>query len=323
MDKKMETGNAIYDKVFHTLIYDCTELMIPVVNEAFGECYTGREKISFMNESHIIHEAEGTLSERFTDTSFIIKGDKEKKYHWECQSTQDSSMLVRIFEYDTQIALEDNEIADGVMTVEFPNSAILYLRSTKNTPDNMTICIRTSGGNVSYDIPVMKIKNYAIDEIFSKRLYFLIPFYIFTHESRFQVYNKNGSEIEVLRREYAEICSRLEAICAAGEITEFVLRTILETSEMVLNQIARHYENVQKEVRSAMLGPAIQTMARTILDEGIQIGREQGREQGRNQILISLVKDGKISIDEAAGYGGISVAEFTEHLADTPFTPSS
>ena len=158
-------------------------------------------------------------------------------------------------------------------------------------------------------------------------MYFLIPFYIFTHESRFQVYNKNGSEIEVLRREYAEICSRLEAICATGEITEFELRIILETSEMVLNQIARHYENVQKEVRSAMLGPAIQTKARTILDEGIQIGREQGREQGlaqgRNQILISLVKDGKISIDEAAGYGGISVAEFTEHLADTPFTPSS
>ena len=113
-------------------------------------------------------------------------------------------------------------------------------------------------------------------------MYFLIPFYIFTHESRFQVYNK-----------------------------------------MVLNQIAQRYENVQKEVRSAMLGPAIQTKARTILDEGIQIGREQGREQGRNQILISLVKDGKISIDEAAGYGGISVAEFTEHLADTPFTPSS
>ena len=161
----------------------------------------------------------------------------------------------------------------------------------------------------------MKIKNYTIDEIFSKRLYFLIPFYIFTHESRFQVYNKNGSEIELLRREYAEICSRLEAICAAGEITEFVLRTILESSEMVLNQIAQQFENVQKEVRSAMLGPAIQTKARTILDEGIRMGIEQGLEQGRKQgfeqgieqgreqgaymILNSLVADGLITQEQA------------------------
>ena len=52
---------------------------------------------------------------------------------------------------------------------------------------------------------------------------------------------------------------------------------------MVLNQIARYYENVQKEVRSAMLGPAIQTKARTILDEGIRIGRNQGLEQGLAQ----------------------------------------
>ena len=93
---------------------------------------------------------------------------------------------------------------------------------------------------------------------------------------------------------------------------------------MVLNQIAQHYENVQKEVRSAMLGPAIQTKARTILDEGIQIGleqgleqgREQGREQGltqgRSQVLVSLVKDGRLSVEEAAGYSGLSIAEFTK-----------
>ena len=299
MKEREKTNNTIYDKVFRALIYDCKELIIPVVNEAFGECYTGTEKISFMNDDHIIHEAEGTLSERITDTVFIIRGDKEKKYHWECQSTSDSSMLVRIFEYDTRIALEDNEIKNGVLTVEFPHSAILYLRSTENTPDNMTICIRTTGGDVSYNIPVMKTKNYTIDEIFRKRLYFLIPFYIFTHENRFRVYNKNGSEIEVLRKEYAEICSRLEKICTAGEITEFVLRTILESSEMVLNQIARHYENVQKEVRSAMLGPAIQTKARTILDEGIQIGREQGIEQGVQMALESLVAKGWITQEQA------------------------
>ena len=52
-----------------------------------------------------------------------------------------------------------------------------------------------------------------------------------------------------------------------------------------------------------MLGPAIQTKARTILDEGIQIGREQGIEQGIEQgvqmALESLVAKGWITQEQA------------------------
>lgn len=33
-----------YDDVFRTLLTDCTELMIPVVNEIFHTDYTGNEK---------------------------------------------------------------------------------------------------------------------------------------------------------------------------------------------------------------------------------------------------------------------------------------
>ena len=46
----------------------------------------------------------------------------------------------------------------------------------------------------------MKNKNYTIDEIFSRRLYFLIPFYIFKRESCFQVYNKNGDRTAIRKR---------------------------------------------------------------------------------------------------------------------------
>ena len=34
----------------------------------------------------------------------------------------------------------------------------------------------------------MKTQQYTLDEIFEKKLLFLIPFYIFTHESRFEEY---------------------------------------------------------------------------------------------------------------------------------------
>lgn len=73
----------------------------PVINEAFGEHYTGREKIVFHPNEHFLDQQDGNAEKRITDSSFTIIGEKEKQYLYECQSTADSSMLVRIFEYAT------------------------------------------------------------------------------------------------------------------------------------------------------------------------------------------------------------------------------
>ena len=97
-------------------------------------------------------------------------------------------MLIRLFEYDSQIALDDGEIKGNELTVNFPHSGVLFLRSNKNTPNEMLVNIVTPGGNVRYKIPVMKIQNYTLDDVFRKKLYFLLPFYIFTHEARFAEY---------------------------------------------------------------------------------------------------------------------------------------
>lgn len=40
-------GN-IYDGVFRTILNDCRKLVIPIINEIFGETYTGEEEVSHM-----------------------------------------------------------------------------------------------------------------------------------------------------------------------------------------------------------------------------------------------------------------------------------
>ena len=183
--------NTPYDDVFRTLLNDCSALIIPVINEAFGEHYTGKERIVFSPNEHFINRQDGAEEERITDSSFRILSDKPKKYHCECQSNDDSSMLVRFFEYDAQIALDDGKVRENVLTVEFPHSAVLFLRSSADTPERMRTRIDTPGGSVSYDIVVIKLQRYSIDEIFDKNLLFLIPFYIFSHESRFKKYEND------------------------------------------------------------------------------------------------------------------------------------
>ena len=275
--------STAYDDVFRTLVNDCAELIIPVINEVFGEHYTGEEEIRFSPNEHFMNFQDGGEEKRITDTSFWIIGKECRKYHLECQSSDDDSMLVRLFEYDTQIALDEGAIKDYILTVEFPHSAVLFLRCDKNTPNQMEIRMKTPGGEVSYQIPVVKTQKYTIDEIFEKKLLFLIPFYIFSHESRFKVYNTDEEKKNELIQEYAQVRYQLEVLARQGQISEYMKCTILDMSNRVLEQIARNYDNVREGVRGIMVGKVLEYEAKTILRRGISQGFSRGISQGISQ----------------------------------------
>ena len=246
--------NTPYDDVFRTLLTDCTELMIPVVNEIFHTKYTGKETICLLQNEHFIKMPDGSEQERITDSSFeiiseetapIAQGQK-KRYHIECQSTEDGSMIVRMFEYDTQLALENREFISNILTVQFPDSAIVSLRHTKNTPEEMTVKVLTPGGRVSYTVPVLKVKRYTIHELFERKLFFLIPFHIFAYEKDFKELEENKKKLKQLEAEYASIRERLEIACQMGDLNRYAKAAILDMSRKVIEHLAVKYKNVAK-----------------------------------------------------------------------------
>lgn len=306
----MKLVNTPYDDVFRTLLNDCSDLIIPVINEVFGENYTGDEHIIFSPNEHFLNKQDGDENERVTDTSFKIVGTEIKKYHWECQSSADSSMLVRFFEYDTQIALDEGEIRENVLTVTLPHSAVMFLRYDTSTPDCMKIEIITPGGSVSYNIPVMKSQLYTIEEIFEKKLLFLIPFYIFSHESRFEEYNKDMDRLNVLKVEYGHIVCGLEELLDAGKISEYIKCTIIDMSNKVLGHIAQKYENVKEGVKSVMGGKVLDYEAKRIKNEG----KLEGRLEGKMEMLFDLVNDNLLSIRDAAFQAKLTEEAFKEKM---------
>ena len=200
-------------------------------------------------------------------------------------------MIVRMFEYDTQIALDAGEVVQGTLTVEFPHSAVLYLRHNSRTPDAMTVRIKTPGGEVSYQVLVMKTQQYTLDEIFEKKLLFLIPFYIFTHESRFEEYENNAEKRELLRSEVMETMEKLEQMALAGEISEYEKCTLVDMSRKVVEKITAKYENVRKEVTSIMGGKVLEYEAKTILQSGIRQGKIEGRIEGKIASIMELLEE--------------------------------
>ena len=302
----------IYDGAFRTILNDCRKLIIPVINEIFGEAYTGEEDIVFFPNEHFLDQQDEADKERITDTNFRIVGKTIKKYHIECESSYpDGKITIRLFEYDAQIALDEGEVTEETLTVTFPNTAVLYLRTYKKTPDKMKYVIVTPGGTVQYDIPVMKVQTYSLDEIFEKCLLMLIPFYIFSHEKSFSEYNSNEQKLEELRAEYRRILERLDEQEQQGVIGAFDKRTIIELSGDVIKEIAQKYENVQKGVGDLMVGALIETEARTILNQGIS----QGANAANRETAFRMLKRGKLTIPEIADYTGLSQEE-VEQLAE-------
>lgn len=288
--ENLRTTNTPYDDVFRTLLNDCSSLIIPVINAVFGEQYSGEEEITFSPNEHFLNRQGGNEDERITDSSFTIHGKEMKKYHMECQSSSDSSMLVRFFEYGTQIALDEGEIRGNTLTVTLPHSAVLFLRCSASTPDMLKIRIETPGGAVEYDIPAIKSQRYTLQEIFEKNLLLLIPFYIFSHEKRFGEYEKDAAKLKDLQAEYGQIKNKLEALAENGAISEYVKCTIIDMSDKVLEHIAAKYDTVKEGVRAVMGGRVLEYEAKTIKKEGIAEGRAEEREKGIRD-AVSILKN--------------------------------
>ena len=81
-------------------------MIIPVINEVFGENYTGDEEIVFAPNEHFLNREDGQEQERITDTGFM----------------------------STQIALDKGEIQGNTISywqIQYPNQTEYYAWLTK------------------------------------------------------------------------------------------------------------------------------------------------------------------------------------------------
>ena len=123
MNKRNSTTTP-YDDVHRTLLNDCPSLIIPVVNEMFNKHHQKDERIVLLNNELFLNRQNGEQAERITDTNLMIGS---VRYHLECQSTIDGTIMYRLFEYDSQMALQNSELKGNKLIVQFPNTAVLYL----------------------------------------------------------------------------------------------------------------------------------------------------------------------------------------------------
>jgi predicted transposase/invertase (TIGR01784 family) len=148
----------------------------------------------------------------------------------------------------------------------------------------------------------------VVNEIFQKKLLFLIPFYIFTFEHDFGIIENNENKLRQLKETYADITRRLEALSLAGELDAYTKQAICEMSAKVLRGIAYRYEKIKKEVAKVMGGEVLEYPAKTFLRQGI----EQGKKEGKEETAVNFIKLGKVTLEEIADATGLPLETVKE-----------
>ena len=284
----MSNTSTPYDDAQRTLSVDCPSLLIPLVNEAFQTDYPLDADVKLYNNEFFI--TTGNDQKRITDSNFSINGETTIRYHFECQSTEDGSLTLRLFEYGAQIALTMADYSKDESTFIFPHAAVLYLRTETTTPSSIRMKIVTPGGDVSYEIPVVKVQDYGLEEIFEKRLLFLLPYYFLRYQ--LELLERDVDARLELRHTYQDIFQRLSLLEQGGEITEFTRQSLKAMIDKVAMFRAGKYAGVKKEVEEIMGGQILNYEAKDIrnsgiregkklgIAEGISIGKEAGRQEG-------------------------------------------
>ena len=298
LNSTIEYGKTPYDDVFRTLIVDHKDLLLALLNEMFPDLkhkYTGDEKVIPLNDHYQQNRQDGEQDKRITDSAvMVVDHSMEKRiFHLECQSSDDGSLVIRMFEYDMQIALKAaGEYTKGKLRVKVPNSGILFLRCTKDTPDEFMIeLVLPNGLEVSYDVPALKMKMYDIDTIFEKKLFFLIPFYMFNLEQYFKrIEDGNDVAIYEFKRQLRDLRLRLEESLNNGDIDAYLYRSIIDLSNKVNTALTDGKKHVLEMTEAIMRGPILDYEAKSILNKGISQGISKGISKQEKKDIEKLTK---------------------------------
>jgi len=304
--KKKSSGKITNEKIYHALGRKYPRLLLAVANEVHGTSYTGEEKVLFGNDEHYQQEPNGGVKKRVTDTHLVVnvQGElRQERLHFECQSQNDKCMPSRMAEYDVLIALENRLTERNICSIKLPRSTVVYLGGTRKTPKELIVQIAVSGGQLQYKIPTLKAFHYSMKELIERRLFLLIPFHIMVYKNWIVSYNEDEGALRGLQKIYEDMVESLGQLCSENKLTEEETTDILRVSAEMVDKVAGSCEKVRKAIGDILRG------------QPYELPTDRLIRQGAWDMCVSLLKDGVISLAEAAKRLSMSEEELKSRMS--------
>ena len=314
-EAKKELSPTPFDDVFKTECEKLKPFLVTLIKEIFNlECTIEENpfSVSEANERYLI-DGNGLIrvSKRFTDSCLRIGN---KLYHVECESKDDDSILFRLSEYNMRIAIDNADLVKGsdTIVIRIPESGLLKLNDTnkKSKISHATIEYIYREQRIKMIVPVMNVQEYSADEIFKKKLFFLIPFYFIRYKEQLREISESDSEeCDRIYLELKEYFDRVIAECDDGEITEDETRKLAELSRVILSHITL---GLNSDIRERMVNAVGGQVLELQEDRWIKEGMEKGVEKGK---ITARYEDG-MPIDTIAQRTNVSIEVVKSVLKD-------
>ena len=263
-------SSTIFDDVFRTMLEKMPQLAVPLINEVFGTSYPEDVKIIQKRNEH--QTQNGRV---ITDSHLLIAN---RIYHIECQSTDDSTMVIRMIEYDFAISLEQVQKENGRYRMYFPQSCVLYLRGIKKRDTISVEIVMPNGNTVEYTVPVVQVQRFTCDDMLQKHLLFLLPYHVIKYEQEKEL-DTDSEKWKELLDEYAKIEKYLEKnFLEKGN--EKAYRDMVELIIRIADYVFRDKEKVKKGFGDVMGGKVLELESDKLIQRGIEQGLEKGIQQG-------------------------------------------
>lgn len=302
MEREEIYSNTIFDDVLKTMQERAEMLFIPAINEFFHKSFAQDEKIIHLKNEH--QKLEGKI---ITDTCLLIRGIR---YHIECQSNIDGTMVIRMFEYDFMIALEHSKKTEDGYSIEFPHSCVIYLRHNSCTKDELYVTVNLPNRTqFKYKVPIIKVQEYSKEDIFEKKLYLLLPYYLMRYENELDEIEEEQEKRQQLIGEYNAICNQLKE-----ELVQQypdIYRKLLELMKKIADYILRDKKETKKGMGDLMDGKVLELETDKILEQG----EARGEVRGVRKMVLNMLSNG-VPSEEISRMCNLPLEEVLEIQSD-------
>ena len=297
------------DEVLKFLFSTSKKVLVNLLNGIFEENYRSDEvRLAVSNNEFVMDTFDTLRGDVFFD---ILNSESEKiSYHLEFQTRNDSTMVIRMFEYGFRKAKEQSRNNDDFKTIFFPKQKVIFFEENKNIMDIIKLkIVLPSGDSFLYSVPVMKYWEYSDKELLENRMYPLLPLQLFNLRRELEQYKRKNdikkiNELSIKAKEIAEkIANESKELFEKNEIIGEDFHKMLLAIQNLIEYLNRNYFNDEK------IEEEVIRVTKTLFDSEVERkGMEKGEKKKAIEIAVEMLKDNE-PIEKIIKYSKLSREE--------------
>ncbi len=300
------------DQMLRVLFRLSKRLTVQLVNGLFGEQFASEEvqSIHYGNSEFVTDAYDRIVGDLFLKLT-TVRGTYH--YHVELQTLNDQSMIIRMFRYGFEKAVE---LAVGVeednepQLLAFPRQIVIFLEENEAIGDELAFRLRLPNGSETvYTVPTLRYWTLTPRDLQERRLIALLPLQVFRSRKSMRGIASSGRSDEEKRRLFAQEFERLKAVVGQtlDTIRDLHQQRLLRLGDIdrllrVLDSILKYLYNSYGDDQQT---EEVSRMIKTFIDpEVLKRGRREGEKEG--------IQKGKITVARKLLKLGVDIGTIVE-----------